>query len=437
MLGPGRLAGAKSWLNMKKLTLFLFIAALLQVATFSADIVIRRLQGDAVQPLVNPEVDLASASTTTLNNVNSQSIRITGTTPITSFGAATAGTFKRGRFAGALTLTHSSNLILPGAANFTTAANDRWEAWCLTSGTWIVCIWKADGTAIAGGAGSGDVTAASTFGTDNVLVRSDGTGKGVKSSLVAVDDSGNVSTPGTVTTGTSGAGTVGIGSAGVLLSTANNGDLTITGNGSGTDEAINVNLNSANVGTISSSTGLTNFVFSSIDLVVPTEVYSATDWNGDNTVPTKDAVRDKIESLSAGGGLGYTLKFGGSDTSANPASGGFTYHLGSVIFGPASTTFNNHRVYIPKAGTIKVIHVRTRVDGTAGSTESVVHKISINGAAAVGTGVALTYAASTVGASTGESIAVAAGDYITVTFTTPTWATPPTVVYWDAQVYIE
>lgn len=36
------------------------------------------------------------------------------------------------------------------------------------------------------------------------------------------------------------------------------------------------------------------------DLEVPTEAYDATGWNGDNGVPTKDAVRDKFESASAG-----------------------------------------------------------------------------------------------------------------------------------------
>lgn len=44
----------------------------------------------------------------------------------------------------------------------------------------------------AAGAGSGDVTAASAFATDNRLIRSDGTGKGVQASGVTVDDSDNV-----------------------------------------------------------------------------------------------------------------------------------------------------------------------------------------------------------------------------------------------------
>jgi hypothetical protein len=47
------------------------------------------------------------------------------------------------------------------------------------------------------------------------------------------------------------------------------------------------------------------------NIVVPTEVYDATDWNGDLTVPTKDAVRDKIEGL-AGTGTMTTVEDGDS-----------------------------------------------------------------------------------------------------------------------------
>lgn len=47
------------------------------------------------------------------------------------------------------------------------------------------------------------------------------------------------------------------------------------------------------------------------DLAVPTEVYDAGGWNGDLTVPTKDAVRDKIESLVSGtpGGADTQVQF--------------------------------------------------------------------------------------------------------------------------------
>lgn len=48
------------------------------------------------------------------------------------------------------------------------------------------------GTTINVANSGGDVSAASTFGTDNVLVRSDGTSKGVQSTAIVVDDSNNV-----------------------------------------------------------------------------------------------------------------------------------------------------------------------------------------------------------------------------------------------------
>jgi hypothetical protein len=38
-----------------------------------------------------------------------------------------------------------------------------------------------------------------------------------------------------------------------------------------------------------------------VDVTVPTEVYDATGWNGDLSAPTKDAVRDKIESMTRTG----------------------------------------------------------------------------------------------------------------------------------------
>lgn len=52
-----------------------------------------------------------------------------------------------------------------------------------------------------GGGGSGDVTAASNFGTDNVVVRSNGTSKGVQSTGVVIDDDNNVTIPGGLTIG--------------------------------------------------------------------------------------------------------------------------------------------------------------------------------------------------------------------------------------------
>jgi hypothetical protein len=54
-----------------------------------------------------------------------------------------------------------------------------------------------DGSGLTGVSGSGDVTAAATF-TDNRLIRSDGTSKGIQDSGITIDDSDNVSGVGTL-----------------------------------------------------------------------------------------------------------------------------------------------------------------------------------------------------------------------------------------------
>lgn len=82
------------------------------------------------------------------------------------------------------------------------AANPRVEL--VLNGTVVV---GADSTGIVVGGGAGDVTAASNFGTDNVLIRSDGTTKGLQASGVTIDDSDNVDVPGTLTIGAAGSAT--------------------------------------------------------------------------------------------------------------------------------------------------------------------------------------------------------------------------------------
>ena len=82
-------------------------------------------------------VDVASATTTDIGAVASQNVRVTGTTTITGLGTVAAGTFRRVRFAGILTLTHNgTSLILPGSANITTAAGDVFEFISEGSGNW-------------------------------------------------------------------------------------------------------------------------------------------------------------------------------------------------------------------------------------------------------------------------------------------------------------
>ena len=83
--------------------------------------------------------DVASGASTDLGAVVGRIVDIDGTTAITSFGTVAAGIWRICRFKGALTLTHhATSLILPTAANITTAAGDCLIAVSLGSGNWVV-----------------------------------------------------------------------------------------------------------------------------------------------------------------------------------------------------------------------------------------------------------------------------------------------------------
>lgn len=67
--------------------------------------------------------DIASAASINLDTATGNLVDVTGTTTITSV-VLSDGRICVARFTGILTLTNSANLILPGAANITTAAGD-------------------------------------------------------------------------------------------------------------------------------------------------------------------------------------------------------------------------------------------------------------------------------------------------------------------------
>lgn len=124
---------------------------------------------------------------------------------------------------------------------------------------------KVDDLALGGG--SGDVTAAANFGTDNVLIRANGTGKGVQHTGVVVDDSDNMTIPGTVTAGT-GNGQVDLGTASVRITGDGDGAFTWLGLGNGTDEDLTWNLDdTANAVVVSSSTAVDSIRFTGIGLL--------------------------------------------------------------------------------------------------------------------------------------------------------------------------
>lgn len=82
--------------------------------------------------------NVASAATVDVGAQPGRTFAITGTTTITSFGVANNGVWKLIRFAGAVPLTHSSNLRLPAAASFTANDGDALLALSLGSGIWEV-----------------------------------------------------------------------------------------------------------------------------------------------------------------------------------------------------------------------------------------------------------------------------------------------------------
>lgn len=99
---------------------------------------------------------IASAGTTNIGAANAEYLAVSGTTTITAFDTVAAGIYRVLKFDGILTLTHNgTSLILPGAANITTAANDVAGFRSLGSGNWR-CEWyqRASGAPVVNPAAS-------------------------------------------------------------------------------------------------------------------------------------------------------------------------------------------------------------------------------------------------------------------------------------------
>jgi hypothetical protein len=77
------------------------------------------------------------------------------------------------------------------------------------------------------------------------------------------------------------------------------------------------------------------------DLIVPDEAYDATAWNASLEVPTKNAVRDKIESVIAGAGSVSDTVYGAGwngDTTVAPSKNAVYDKIEAVIAGSGSFT---------------------------------------------------------------------------------------------------
>jgi len=122
--------------------------------------------------------DIASATALTLGK-DGNFFDVTGTTAITSIGTQGIGSHITLHFDGALTFTHhATDLILPGAANITTAAGDIATLYEYASGDWrCVSYTKATGAAVVvaadtgGGAYLGEVASGGSGATSGDIIR--------------------------------------------------------------------------------------------------------------------------------------------------------------------------------------------------------------------------------------------------------------------------
>ena len=132
---------------------------------------LRQLQATVRQYLASPATPMASAATVDLSTADGYYVTISGTTTITSFGTESAGISYLLRFSGALTLTYNAtSMILPGAANITTAAGDMVLMVSEGSGNWRCASYMPAGSVPAEKlvTAKGDILAATA---SNVLAR--------------------------------------------------------------------------------------------------------------------------------------------------------------------------------------------------------------------------------------------------------------------------
>ena len=148
--------------------------------------------------------DVADSATPDLGAAATNYVNLLGTTTVTSFGTVAAGIWRYIRFNAAKILTHNgTSLILPGAANITTAAGDTALAVSEGSGNWRVLAYqRADGTAV-GGLAVGSITGLTTrgdlimrnatiparlaLGAAGTILRSDGTDAAWANDLDAIE----------------------------------------------------------------------------------------------------------------------------------------------------------------------------------------------------------------------------------------------------------
>ncbi len=136
--------------------------------------------------------------------------------------------------------------------------------------------------------------------------------------------------------------------------------------------------------------------------------------------------------------LGTFLTLGAANIAA-PANT-TTYYVGNAYSSSPQTAEPTTRIYIPKACVLKAAYVYFNVSGTVGSNQQFTVSVRLNNT--TDTTITSTMTADNgsglnVGSNTGLSVALVAGDFISLKFVTPTWGTLPTNLRVFATLYFE
>lgn len=154
---------------------------------------------------------------------------------------------------------------------------------------------------------------------------------GTTNSTLTGDATANSFTAGPV----SGTGQITLGSSGVRITDDGDGAIKFASLGNGAQEGMTFNLDDVtDEVTVTSDTGVVLFNYSGISLkanngtfntlTVNDDPYDATTWNGSTNVPTKNAVRDKIEAIAVGSGANWTAS---GSTNSTLLGNAFVYGL--------------------------------------------------------------------------------------------------------------